>query len=250
MGAVLTRGEDVSQRFLHRKIGIDRGIDGLIVQRPDPASAEPTPSAASGVAVTPLKHRASRWRSEPSSLTATIAAAPDHGVAGCGMLELQVGTPGTRAESRHRHRGQESRASPTAGRQQVDEEALRPRSIAHRPCPPLRCWLREPAPPRADRKPDRRGSSCHRWCRGCAPAGSPISPAASATSGQDCASSSDEAISAWVVKAPMRTPPSTAEIPRRSERPPISINCEGCARRSFIIGSRLWPPAISFASSF
>src|SRR5438034_2061241 len=49
--------------------------------------------------------------------------------------------------------------------------------------------------------------------------------------------------------APMTRVPPSSLTPLRPETFPMSMRCLGCARRSFMAGSRLWPPARSLASS-
>ena len=54
---------------------------------------------------------------------------------------------------------------------------------------------------------------------------------------------------AYVVSAPIASRPSgRARMPRSSSSRPMSISRSGRARRSFMRGSRLWPPARIFAS--
>ena len=79
--------------------------------------------------------------------------------------------------------------------------------------------------------------------------GSPTCAAASASSGACCFTMSDDAISAKVVSAPMQRPPSAASMPLSAPMCPMSTSTAGVARRSFIIGIRLWPPASTFAPS-
>ena len=79
--------------------------------------------------------------------------------------------------------------------------------------------------------------------------GSAISSAASGSKGR-CFCKRDEAISSFsLVMAPMRMTPPLSLMPRNSGMRLMSISVPGCAKRSFIIGSRLWPPANSLASS-
>ena len=59
--------------------------------------------------------------------------------------------------------------------------------------------------------------------------------------------SCESAISAWVVRAPMRRMPFATDIPRISSIPPMSISIGMLVRRNFIIGKRLWPPAMILA---
>ena len=61
------------------------------------------------------------------------------------------------------------------------------------------------------------------------------------------ATSADAAISAWVVRAPMRTRPSSAAMPLSSATRPMSMRAVGAASRSFRRGIRLCPPASSLA---
>ena len=78
-------------------------------------------------------------------------------------------------------------------------------------------------------------------------AGSPMTPAAAARAGACFATSADAAISAWVVRAPMRTRPSATAMPFSSATRPMSISADGTASRSFSRGIRLCPPARSLA---
>ena len=70
-------------------------------------------------------------------------------------------------------------------------------------------------------------------------AGSPISPAASASAGHRSASSDEAASSAWVVSAPIRTRPSATLMPFSSSSRPMSMSAAGVASRSFRSGIRL-----------
>ena len=79
--------------------------------------------------------------------------------------------------------------------------------------------------------------------------GSPIISAASDTSGHAASRSDDEASSAWVVSAPMRTVPFSRAMPLSPSIRPMSISAAGPASLSFIRGMRLWPPARIFESS-
>ena len=53
----------------------------------------------------------------------------------------------------------------------------------------------------------------------------------------------------WRVIAPIAMWSPSSRMYDRSESRPMSISTLGWARRSFIIGSRLWPPAMNLASS-
>src|SRR5215218_2442716 len=77
---------------------------------------------------------------------------------------------------------------------------------------------------------------------------SPTTEAASARAGSARLISGDAAIWAWVTSAPIVTPLPSTRISFRPGMRPMSISVAGWARRSFIIGSRLWPPAIILAS--
>src|SRR5256712_1708692 len=96
------------------------------------------------------------------------------------------------------------------------------------------------------------GSACARLppmvprFRTCA---SPICPAASAAIGSFARISSDEARAACVVSAPIKSAPCASRTPVRPSTFRRSTRCAGCARRSFINGTRLWLPASTFASS-
>ena len=95
---------------------------------------------------------------------------------------------------------------------------------------------------------DRRGRCRRRSCRGCAPAdrrsGAPPR-AAAAPSAAAGASRSGRSRPSWH-RCTIRPP--SSRMPRSSAMRFRSIRCAGCAKRSFIIGSRLWPPASSLAS--
>src|SRR5215210_472496 len=78
--------------------------------------------------------------------------------------------------------------------------------------------------------------------------GSAITSSASRNSGKRSASRSDRSRSTWRVSAPIRMTPTSSRMYASSSRSLMSTRCSGVASRSFIIGSRLWPPAITRAS--
>src|SRR4051794_31604156 len=78
--------------------------------------------------------------------------------------------------------------------------------------------------------------------------GSAMTSSASANSGKWRLRSSDSCSSTWGVSAPMSSSPASSRMYERSVRSLMSIRTSGLARRSFIIGSRLWPPAMTRAS--
>ena len=78
--------------------------------------------------------------------------------------------------------------------------------------------------------------------------GSAITFSASRNTGKCRASRSDFRRSTWRVIAPIRISPSCSRMKESSSSPLMSIRCSGLASRSFIIGSRLWPPAMMRAS--
>src|SRR5205823_15028551 len=80
-------------------------------------------------------------------------------------------------------------------------------------------------------------------------AGSPMTAAVSETTGTLALIGLDDSTSQCVVMAPTVKTPFSSLIPARPLILPRSIRCLGWARRSFIIGMRLWPPASSLASS-
>ena len=63
-------------------------------------------------------------------------------------------------------------------------------------------------------------------------------------------SSADVATSWWTVPAPISIASPFWRIPARSGIRAMSISSLGSLRRSFISGTRLWPPAMNFASPF
>ena len=80
-------------------------------------------------------------------------------------------------------------------------------------------------------------------------AGSPMTAAVSDTTGTLALRTLDDSTSQWVVMAPTTMTPFSSLTPPRPFTLPRSMRCLGWARRSFIIGIRLWPPASSLASS-
>ena len=115
---------------------------------------------------------------------------------------------------------------------------------------PLAARTRHPAPASAPggRCRGRRARCRRRSCRCSAPAGrrsSPRPPPAAAPCRP--AASNAAARARWSSRRCGSASP-TCVMPRRSAIRPRSIRWPGCAKRSFIIGSRLWPPASSLAS--
>src|SRR5579884_360717 len=78
---------------------------------------------------------------------------------------------------------------------------------------------------------------------------SPIRPAASARPGACRRTTSETATSACRVSAPMISRSPSVRMPLMLGRRPMSIRYLGSCRRSFMAGTRLWPPASSLASS-
>ncbi len=58
------------------------------------------------------------------------------------------------------------------------------------------------------------------------------------------------ATSSWVVMAPMTSALPFLSMPRSSATRDRSTSTFGLASRSFMVGSRVWPPASSLASPF
>src|SRR5437773_5001382 len=76
--------------------------------------------------------------------------------------------------------------------------------------------------------------------------GSPIEAAHSAIAGHALRRSADDATSWWTVPAPISIFPSFSRMPERPGMRAMSINALGSLSRSFISGTRLWPPAMNF----
>ena len=108
---------------------------------------------------------------------------------------------------------------------------------------------RAPSSAPACRCRDRRWPRCRRSCRGSAPADRRSAARPRAGSARASASASLAIRSCWVVMAPMTISAPSVRTPLSSATPARSIRWPGCARRSFIIGMRLWPPASTRASS-
>src|SRR4051794_11084353 len=81
-------------------------------------------------------------------------------------------------------------------------------------------------------------------------AGSPIRPASSASAGIASPTSGELATSACRAVAPMISERPFISMPSRPSICDRSTRCGGLASRCFITGISVWPPAISFASSF
>src|SRR6516162_5793215 len=80
-------------------------------------------------------------------------------------------------------------------------------------------------------------------------AGSPIMWARSASAGIACRTTGESATSAWRAIAPITSARPFISIPDKPSILLRSMMCDGDASRSFMVGSRVWPPARSFASS-
>ena len=72
-----------------------------------------------------------------------------------------------------------------------------------------------------------------------------MTAAVSATTGQRSRSSAEVATSWWVVPAPISIRPPASRMPAKPGTCATSISTAGSLSRSFISGTRLWPPAIS-----
>ena len=115
------------------------------------------------------------------------------------------------------------------------DDALAARAADHGRRPWRRC--RRPTGPR----PRRPGRASRRSCRGCARPGRRSPARRRGRAGSARASRSDFSRSTCRVSAPIRISPSCSRMYESSARSLMSIRCSGLARRSFIIGSRLWP---------
>src|SRR5450432_3205784 len=81
-------------------------------------------------------------------------------------------------------------------------------------------------------------------------AGSPINPASSASAGIASPTIAERATSACLAVAPITSERPFISIPSRPSMWERSTRCGGLASRCFITGSRVWPPAMTLASSF
>src|SRR5580692_9777719 len=80
-------------------------------------------------------------------------------------------------------------------------------------------------------------------------AGSPIMPASFASTGIACCTTGEVLTSLCRVMAPMVIERPLISMPDRPSTSDRSTSCEGLARRSFMVGSSVWPPAKILASS-
>jgi hypothetical protein len=80
-------------------------------------------------------------------------------------------------------------------------------------------------------------------------AGSPIMPAMAASAGRPCLTTGERLTSACRVIAPITIASPASVMPRNDVIAARSIRSDGRARRCFRVGSRVMPPASSFASS-
>src|ERR1700744_2719730 len=81
-------------------------------------------------------------------------------------------------------------------------------------------------------------------------AGSPIRPASSASAGIASPTTGELATSACLAVAPITSERPFISMPSRPSMWERSTRCGGLASRCFMTGTSVWPPAISFASSF
>ena len=77
----------------------------------------------------------------------------------------------------------------------------------------------------------------------------PMCGVAIVSSGTESATSSSIPTSAWEVVAPTRTAPSSRSMPHSSSTREMSMRLSKCVNRIASIGTRLWPPANTLASS-
>jgi hypothetical protein len=75
-----------------------------------------------------------------------------------------------------------------------------------------------------------------------------MSGAASARSGACVRIAGDRSSVRWRVSVPRRSPPADSRTSARPATRLMSIRTAGRARRMFMSGTRLWPPARIFAS--
>ena len=104
------------------------------------------------------------------------------------------------------------------------------------------------APPRDSPPPDRCWRSSRRSCPCCAPGGRRCPARARASAGIAPFTVDDAATSAWRVIAPMTIASPSLLMPLSSAMPDRSTSVPGCASRSFIAPTRLWPPASALAA--
>ena len=110
--------------------------------------------------------------------------------------------------------------------------------------------LRAPCTPSSGPRPGRPGTATRRWCRGCGPPGRRSPVRRRGRSGTPRPGRRTRAASRWRIIAPMRTSVgSVIDVAQLGARSLMSIRYSGLAMRSFIIGSRLCPPATTRASS-
>src|ERR1051326_8712115 len=81
-------------------------------------------------------------------------------------------------------------------------------------------------------------------------AGSPIMPASLASAGIASATTGEVLTSTWRVIAPILSERPFSSMPDRPSTSARSTSCGGPAKRNFMVGNSVWPPARSLASSF
>ena len=150
---------------------------------------------------------------------------------------------------RHADLGEQSRRVPAPTRGSPGEEVAGGDLARRRSGPARRRSRRAPAWWPADRRPGRRGRSSRRSCRGGGPAGRRHGWRRGRAAARARCSRSEVSTSRWRVSAPMAMWSPASRMYDRSVRRPMSTSTDGWARRSFISGSRLWPPARNLASS-
>ncbi len=168
------------------------------------------------------------------------------GVARRRMAELHVSHPVARRLHRYLDRCQDLGRLDRRRHHALEEPADRYRALAVR-AGHVNAWRRARPEPSAGRRRDRHARCCRRWCRRSAPASRRSCAAASASIGHADFNSADDASSACVVRAPIRSETPLFEIPFRSAMRPMSTRAVGVASRSFMSGIRLCPPASSLA---
>ena len=119
----------------------------------------------------------------------------------------------------------------------------RPRSSGCRPRSARRSPHRAPAPARTTRPPGRHGRCSRRRCRAC---GSADARCCGRSSGRSLASGppvTGFSKTTWRVSAPIASVPPSSRTPASPAMRLMSMSTAGRARRKFIAGTRLWPPA-------
>ena len=129
------------------------------------------------------------------------------------------------------------------------ERTPAPEFAAHPAVPWRRSSHREPGSPLDSQRPHRRGRARRRSFPGCELAGRQRAPpcprAAEPRIESGRRSRFDDGSSGRRSRSRRRA----RRTPRSSGMRPMSTSVSGSARRNFMIGSRLWPPAISLAPS-